>query len=168
MIGPAANEKAFPAGFRFAAEADYARIEELWLAAFPEDDAGDVRDYWRDRFSPERVLLCCEGGLPVSMASLFPVTYGGANAVYVYALATDSAYRGRGLAKGLLNAVQSVYGAALIVHPEPTGVAKFYAQNGFSRLPERELREMAAQNGIEDLLLEAGDGCIRPVPEAAL
>ena len=152
----------FPAGFRFAAEEDFPRVEELWLEAFPEDTVGDVRDFLLSRYTAERILLRCEDGFPLAMASLFPVNLTGEKVVYVYALATDVRYRGRGLARTLLGAVQNAYGAALIVHPEPTGVARFYESNGFIRLPEKELKAMAAQNGIEDLLLDTGDGYIRP------
>ena len=52
----------FPAGFRFAAEEDFPRVEELWLEAFPEDTAGDVRDFLLSRYTAEKILLRCENG----------------------------------------------------------------------------------------------------------
>lgn len=153
--------------FRAATEADFPRITAIWTEAFPEDTADDVADYLGRFFVPGRIRVYERDGEVAAMLSVFTVIYDGSPAAYIYALATDRRFRGCGIARDMLNRVQDERRCPLIVHPKPNGVAAFYRDNGFSLLPEAHLRAMAKENGIEELLLDSGDGYIRPsTPQA--
>lgn len=108
---------------------------ELWQRVF-----GDGRDFidlfLTEVYRPENMLVRCDGGgHVVAMLHIVEIdtTYGRTG--YLYAIATDEAWRGRGLASSL---VEEAVGelrrrdmAAAMLIPSHEGLKAFYARLGF-------------------------------------
>ncbi|MCI5705521.1 MAG: GNAT family N-acetyltransferase [Pseudoflavonifractor sp.] len=83
------------------------RLKELWRAAFGDPDT--YIDYFFDRlYTPERMLLLAEDGVPMTMLALLPMTFSDregkpARMSYIYALATAPEARLKGYGRQLLN-----------------------------------------------------------------
>ncbi len=114
----------------------YGACRALYEGAFP----GAARE-WDDALfrhvMPDCLRVICEGEKPVSM--LFSIPYpiktekGVVEARYLYAVATDPAYRGRGLAKRLLREVIAE-GLPVFLRPSSDALFEFYRRVGLSPL----------------------------------
>lgn len=135
----------------------------LYETAFP----GAARE-WDDALfrhvMPDCLRVIREGDKPVSM--LFSIPYpiktekGVVDARYLYAVATDPAYRGRGLARRLLGEVIAE-GFPVFLRPSSEGLFEFYKSAGLSPVsPVRSERGTAAAG--------AGEGIHTLTPEAYL
>ena len=150
-----------PEGYRFAEEKDFPRLTEIWTEAFPGDRDADAQAFFAIYYNKERILVFEPDGRIVTMCSLFQIELNEGPALYLYALATDAAYRGRGIGKNLLALLYKRYGMPLLVDPEHTGVERFYQNYGFTPIAEEELLKIAERNGILNLLLDPpGEGYI--------
>lgn len=128
-------------------------VEELWHFAFGDGPAFQ-QDFYR-RCAPEGPLALMEDGELRSMLVLPKVTlrFGdgwSVRAGYVYALATQVGFGGKGWASALLNCAAGL-GAewgldCLITAPATPGLFRFYEKNGFA--PGFYLREIAARSGL--------------------
>ena len=125
----------------------YAACRALYETAFP----GAARE-WDDALfrhvMPEHLRVLREGERPVSM--LFSIPYpiktekGVIDARYLYAVATDPAYRGKGLAKRLLSEVIAE-GYPVFLRPSSDTLFNFYKLAGLSPIsPVRSEQGIAA------------------------
>jgi GNAT superfamily N-acetyltransferase len=125
---------------RYARETD--DLRPLWNTAFQPDDAFFARDY-----RPERALICCDGGIPVSMLHMLPRTLllgrQPIRAGYVMGVATDPAYRRRGLAGNLLNAAIESFSErrfdCVTLIPASGTLALYYQRFGLSMRGRRPM-----------------------------
>ena len=124
-------------------------MEQLYLScrALFERAFGSEPRAWNDalfRFAcPDHLRVVREGDKPLSM--LFSIPYaiktkdGVVPARYLYAVATDEAYRGRGLAKQLIRE-EKERGEPLFLRPSSPSLFSFYEKAGLSPLsPVRTL-----------------------------
>ncbi|MDR1669726.1 MAG: GNAT family N-acetyltransferase [Oscillospiraceae bacterium] len=138
---------------RTARESD--DLRPLWNTAFEADEAFFTRDY-----RPERALIYTGGGKPVSMLHMLPRTVitGGRRlrAGYLMGIATDPAYRRRGLAGNLITAALKAFeedhcDCAFLI-PASAALAVYYGKFGFT------VRGLTAHTGGGRFSRPAGTG----------
>ncbi len=111
----------------------------LWREAFGDADADILKMI--ELLAPEaHFLFAREGEQIVSQGIAIPVTRGGREGYYLYALATAPAYRGRGYLRALLDyatALAQAHGRDfLLLIPANAALAATYARHDFTcRLP---------------------------------
>ena len=110
------------------------RLRQIWREAF--GDAEDFLDsFFSVGFCPERCLCAFFGEEPVAAIYWFDAAVRGKKVAYLYALATDEDYRGRGIARQLLDATHDLlrqrdYHAALLV-PGTRQLGSWYQRLGY-------------------------------------
>lgn len=110
------------------------RLREIWKEGF--GDSEDFLDlFFRWGFSPERCLCALVEDRPVSAIYWFDGTVRDARVAYLYALATDKVFQGRGIGRQLLRRVEETlraqgYQAALLV-PGSHSLGTWYQSQGY-------------------------------------
>ena len=108
---------------------------ELWHEAFPEDEPRLVDRFLMRYFRRERLFLKREGTQMVAMAHLVPFASDAGMVGYLYAVATTTDKRGRGLASELIEeaAVEAHRAGccALVLIPADEALHSYYAKRGF-------------------------------------
>ena len=124
---------------RLGTPGDAARERELWQLAFG-DDGAYVDNFYQTYYKPERMLLLEEDGVVQSMTAWFDTQLvlpgeGRFRAAYLYAVATDPAARGRGLAGRLLAGADEYFRGlaipAVTTVPAEPSLHNFFGANGF-------------------------------------
>ena len=114
----------------------YRESRSLLEAALPQLPAALVEGVLA-RYFPHHLRIVGDGGRVASM--LFSIPYaieterGTLPARYLFAIATDPAYRGKGLAKGLIED-EVKRGFPLLLHPRTQSLFAFYEKAGLSPL----------------------------------
>lgn len=120
---------------RFFDEKDRNTIVCLWKEAFGDSEESIAE--FLELFS-KYMLVLSEGNEVVSMLTLFPVKLGGEKGRYVYAVATDKAYRNRGFARNLIEYAKAFIREKnekfLTILPQSDSLYDFYKKFGFSEL----------------------------------
>ena len=109
-------------------------LRQLWQAAFGDSDA-QLDCFFGTAFHPERCHYIEKNGKPVSALHWFPCSLDGRPVAYLYAIATDAAYRGQGLCRQLLIQTHQIlngqgYVGAILVPAEP-GLFDLYRKFGY-------------------------------------
>lgn len=127
----------------------YTACRALYESAFGSDPKA-----WNDALfrhvMPDHLRVISEGDRPLSM--LFSIPYpiktaqGMIEARYLYAVATDPAYRGKGLARQLLQSVAGE-GYPVFLRPSSEGLFSFYQKAGFSPISPMHTEVGTAANG---------------------
>lgn len=109
-------------------------LRELWKTAFGDGD--DFLDPFFDvGFSPHRCRCIADGECVAAALYWFDVTCGGRKFAYLYGVATDPAYRGRGLCRMLIEDTKALLGSTgyqgLLLLPQSDGLRKMYGKMGF-------------------------------------
>lgn len=110
-------------------------VRRLWHEVFGDDresiDAFLVRYY-----SPERCVVRYEGGRLAAMAHIVPMDTGLGRTAYIYAVATDAAFRGRGLGRSVveecIDRARDLGCEAAALIPSDEGLKSFYSSVGFA------------------------------------
>lgn len=148
---------------------DGEQIKKIWETCFG-DEEDYICFYLEHRMTEENMLIICEDGKAVSMASFLPVKYlcqgEYQDARYVYAVATLPEYRRRGLAGKLLLFAKEKYKEPLILAPAEESLIRYYEEMGFKKaFPESRHKLEAGVTALEvkerDQLL-----CLEPVTAA--
>ena len=114
--------------------ADIAALRKIWKDSFGDPD--NVLDaFFATGFSPERCRFIRREGEIVSALYWFDCSLEGEKIAYLYALATDPAHRGKGLARQLLTETHDRlrdrgYAGALLV-PGERALFRFYENIGY-------------------------------------
>ena len=147
---------------RAAAPQDTPALRRLWQQAFGDGDT--LLDFFfASGYRPEDMLVLAEGGQICSMLYLMPQALTGPGfcvpARYVYALATDTAARGQGYARQLLDyaagRTRALGGACLTTVPAQPSLHRFFSSAGFAE-------------GFSTRLAEYAAGRLPPCPAGAL
>ncbi len=136
--------------FRLMQPADLPALKSLWRAAF--GDSEEVAGALIDRYAGEKnTYVAEEDGRAVSMLLAAPVHIGERRGAYYCGITTDAAYRGRGLAAGLVEYVDGLLArrgdtfAALI--PASKDLFAYYEKLGFVRaFPRRNVLRPIKRN----------------------
>ena len=110
-------------------------LRHLWQEAFHEPDSfTDL--FFSVAYSPQRCHHIDENGIPVSALYWFDCLWEGKKIAYLYAVATHSAYRGRGICHALMeeahHLLQSRGYAGVILVPAEDHLFDFYARMGYT------------------------------------
>lgn len=133
---------------------DIPALRHLWTAAF--GDTGEFLDsFFAAGYAPERALALYENGVLGAALYWFDCSFEGEKAAYIYAVATDPVYRGRGFCRSLMEKARELltekgYALSLLV-PGNEGLSRMYAGMGY--IPCTRIREFSATAGGEALPL---------------
>ena len=110
-------------------------LRKLWKAAFSDEDAF-LDAFFSTGFSPDRCRCILEEDRPIGALYWFDVFCKGQRFAYLYAVATDPDYRGRGLCRGLMEdtashlALKGYHGLLLV--PQKESLREMYRKMGYS------------------------------------
>ena len=113
---------------------DIPALKRLWKQAFRDTDRL-INNFFAIAYAPERCLCVYDEKKPVAMLYWLDHTWREHKVAYVYAVATDRAYRGQGLCTKLLNRTATClkklgyYGIMLV--PENPELTEFYKKRGY-------------------------------------
>lgn len=119
---------------RYPCDREIPSLRKLWKQAF-----GDTDDYldlfFGTAFSPMRSLCALDGDTVAAAMYWLDAEFDGKQIAYLYAVATDKAYRGRGLCRALTEEAHRIlkdrgYSGAILVPAEP-GLFAMYAKMGY-------------------------------------
>ena len=111
-------------------------IRHLWESVFG-DSRRDVDSFLVRYYSPERSVVRYHGDRVTAMAHIVPLTTQAGRTAYIYAVATDPAFRGRGLARSVVDeciarARRAGFDSVALI-PAEESLKGFYAAAGFRR-----------------------------------
>lgn len=143
---------------------DVPTLKKLWKQAFGDEDS--YIDHFFDRYyTPERMLVLEQDGVVQAMTAWFDMPLLSAKgeeypAAYLYAVATDPARQGRGLAGKLLcfadHWLKDRGFVCVTTVPARADLHVFFGKNGFEECFVLEQREYRPQ-------VDAEPACIQPV-----
>ena len=112
------------------------QLKKLWKEAFGDDDK-TINDFFDIAFSADRCLCTFDGDKAVSVLYWFDCTLDDIPVAYIYAVATDKEYRGRGLCQRLMDythrhLASKGYGGAVLV-PVNESLFDFYGKMGYNK-----------------------------------
>lgn len=113
------------------------QLRRIWKEAFRESDS--FIDLFMARgYAPERCLTAVKDERITGMLYWFHCTLEGGPVAYLYGIATDPAYEGRGVASGLIRAAhdhlwQLGYAGVILVPGSPS-LFRFYERLGYRRI----------------------------------
>jgi len=116
---------------------DELECKRLWMAAFGDDEPF-VDSFLIRYYSRRRALTAACGGRTVAMLHALPFDSALGRTTYIYGVATDPAFRRRGLAAQLMRTAMEAADArgddavVLIPDPEKPWLREFYERFGFS------------------------------------
>lgn len=115
-------------------EQDRETLYVLWQKTFGDSDKF-LESFYRIAYSPDRARCVYDGDKPIAALYWFDCEYDGERLAYLYAVATDKEYRGRGIGTALLedthrHLVTLGYSGAVLVPAEPS-LFDFYSERGY-------------------------------------
>ena len=109
-------------------------LRRLWKMSFGDSDEFLDR-FFSLAFSPDRCCCITEGENVLAACYWFDCTCENQKFAYIYAVATDSAHRGKGLCRKLMADVRDLLApqghAGLILVPQDAGLRAMYARMGY-------------------------------------
>ena len=108
-------------------------LKDLWKTVFGDSDFF-IDTFFQEAFSPDRCRFIEEHGNIISALYWLDCEYEGGKLAYIYAVATDPAHRGKGLASRLLKETHGhlkALGYAGTVLKPAAGLFPFYARLGY-------------------------------------
>lgn len=125
--------------YRFAETADISAIYAIWHEAFPDDTDTDIDEFLKRVELTTQCLVAVENAVPVSMVFMLPATLKTPEREYplqyIYAAATLTAFRGRGIFGELLQRAHTVAKekgcAGSFLRPAQPSLFGYYARFGY-------------------------------------
>lgn len=122
----------------FAKKHHIPALKSLWKKAFGDTDES-VNFYFENMFTEDNMLVCEQDGNVCAMLSMLPLKIvcgkTAYKARYIFAVATDEAYRGRGISTKLIQyAHEYMQGIGIdfsILVPASESLFNFYADRGY-------------------------------------
>jgi GNAT superfamily N-acetyltransferase len=144
---------------RRAVPGDLAGLAALWREAFGDEEA-EIRRFFDELFPFCQGFCADEGGTIASMLFALPCELAGGGepekAAYLYAVATDKRFRGRGLARRLMafaeKELQKEGVSCVLLVPGEPSLVEFYRPLGYAGrtfLTEKTVPAPAAQGHAE-------------------
>lgn len=120
--------------FRTATAHDRPALTGLWEQAFG-DPVSFIDLFFEAGFAPRRSLVAVEQGQPAAMLYWFDATLGSERYAYIYAVATDRQFQGRGIATALMQEAHRCLAeegyAGAILSPGSDSLFRFYGRMGY-------------------------------------
>ena len=120
-------------------------IHKIWETCF--GDEAELVDFYLDkRMTEDNMLIICQDGHAVSMASFLDMNIRDGEewkpAKYVYSVATLPGYRGRGYAGKILKKAEEIFNMPLVLVPAEKELVGYYRKVGFTEAyPSERLLE---------------------------
>ncbi len=128
------------------------RLKEIWKRCFHDEDSY-IDFYFEERFPQVETLVHTIDGNPVAMATLIPgeISYQQTtiNIRYVYAVATDPYWQGRGIASSLIRYINSRVGKeyqGTILVPASKELFEYYANLGYQIACNKRIVRFATED----------------------
>ena len=136
-----------------------ADLRRLWQQAFGDTDAL-LDGFFAAGFDRNRHHFIAENGIPVSALYWFDCELEGQKLAYIYAVATDEAHRGKGLARRLMTETHAIlkangYAGAILV---PAGQALFEMYEKLGYRTVTTVSKFSAEQGSSPADLTQIDG----------
>ncbi len=142
--------------FEFFSEKYREGVISLWNKTFK--DSREMIENYLDNMCKNDMVLITEEDRVISMASILPVTIRDKKGRYVYAVATDENYRGKGYAKAIMEEIDKIikerdeHFAVLV--PASASLFDFYEKLGYKQTvfapPETEIKDGGDKIGAEE------------------
>ena len=112
-------------------------LKSLWKQAFGDDDAF-LDLFFSTAYAPERCRWLAVEDRLAAVLYWFDCTWSGTKYAYIYAVATDNAFRGQGLCRRLMEDTHQAlltqgYAGAILVPGEP-GLFEMYRKMGYREM----------------------------------
>lgn len=111
-------------------------LRQLWKQAFGDTDAF-LDGFFRVGFAFDRCRCLCTDGVLAAALYWFDCRWNGKKVAYIYAVATDTAFRGKGLCRKLMEDthlhLQSLGYAGAALVPGDQGLFSLYQKLGYRR-----------------------------------
>lgn len=119
---------------QFASKNMISDLKSIWKVCFGDKDSY-IDFYFEHRFEKNHILVWKEEDRIVSMIHLFPTQLVSKEKfieiMYVYGVATMPQWRGKGLAKKLLNYAKEYFSVPLLLVPASHSLFQYYAKLGY-------------------------------------
>ena len=130
------------------------QLRQLWKIAFGDDDAF-LDMFYASAYAPHRCRCMLDGDRVAAVLYWFDCTCDGQKLAYVYAVATDPAYRNQGLCRRLMadthtHLKEQGYAGAMLL-PQDPGLRQMYGKMGY--LPCTQIGECIFQAAEEPAAL---------------
>ncbi|MBQ2890941.1 MAG: GNAT family N-acetyltransferase [Clostridia bacterium] len=142
--------------FEFFSEKHREGVISLWNKTFK--DSREMIENYLDNMCKNNMVLITEEDRVIAMASILPVTIRDKKGRYVYAVATDENYRGKGYGKAIMDEIDKIikerdeHFAVLV--PASESLFDFYEKLGYKQTvfapPETKIQEDGDQIGPEE------------------
>ncbi|MBQ9762025.1 MAG: GNAT family N-acetyltransferase [Oscillospiraceae bacterium] len=134
-------------------------LRQLWKQAFGDGDAF-LDHYFSTAYAPDRCLCANEGDALAAALYWLDCEVDGRKIAYIYAVATEAEFRGRGICHKLMAKTHEIlknqgYSGTILVPGEPA-LEDFYAPMGYRSCTE--IREVVCARGPEPAALRPIDG----------
>ena len=131
-------------------ESHLPQLWRIWGESFDDPDEL-IADFARTAFSPNRARIALENDVPVAALYWFDCTWNGERLAYLYAIATDKNFRGRGICSRLMEDTHRHfkalgYAGALLV-PSEESLFSFYRRMGYETACTVEVVNCTAEAG---------------------
>ena len=151
---------------------DIPALKALWKQAFGDTDA-EIDSFFKTVY-PEATGFCAEeDGAVIAMLFALPLTLAHGEetqkAAYLYAVATDEAFRGRGVCRALMEFAERTlrkhYVSCLLLVPETEKLASYYETMGYAL---QTLRADAPQGAAAVVTPQGAAAVVTPQEYAGL
>ena len=123
-------------------------LKALWKTAFGDTDAF-LADFFDIAYDPRRCRCAVAEGRVAAMLYWFGTEYAQQRLAYVYAVATDPAFRGRGLCRALMDDTAKLLTRlgfhGILLYPATEGLVQMYRKMGYARCTA--VREFTCEAG---------------------
>ena len=130
---------------------DISRLRWLWQEAFGDNDAF-LDGFFSTGYDPQRCITVQIQDRPVAVLYWFDCDLENQKLAYIYAVATDKAYRGRGLCRDLMNHthrhLQSLGYSAAVLVPGNEKLFSMYEKLGYRSFCPMEHRVIAPGTAV--------------------
>lgn len=147
----------------YPSAAQIPQLRRLWTRAFGDGD--EFLDlFFAAAYAPDRCRCVSVGGTVAAALYWFEDSCDGRPFVYVYAVATDPDFRGRGLCRALMEDTAKILRGrgvwGILLHPADEGLARMYGKMGYEPCTAvAELRREAAEEGVRLRKIDAAEYC---------
>lgn len=133
--------------FRYTTEKDRPALTRLWQEAFG-DEIAYIDAFFETAWAPERSRVAVVDGEIAGMHFWFDCELDGQKLAYLYAVATDKRFRGRGVATKLMEDGERLLKergyAGAILSPGSESLFRFYADRGYETVGFRSEERIMA------------------------
>ena len=144
----------------YPSEYQIPQLRSLWKAAFGDED--DFLDaVYSIAYSPDRCRCLTLEGRTAAALYWFETTCQGARLAYIYGVATDPEYRGRGLCRMLMEDAREILRCqgfgGIILYPASEKLSRMYAKMGYTHWTTVSEFSCEASGETEPLLIVEKD-----------